>query len=111
MPQNRRCSFSFIFCFLIDHVFFFPNAPFFLFSESNGKNGAFQKNRAKKSGALRKKARDHLKNRKCTENEHLRFWGILKKMHMPSHDKFLFQMLFEAFHDTPRTWIYSESFV
>ena len=28
-------------------------------------------------------------------------WGISKKMHMPSHDKFLFHILFGAFHATP----------
>ena len=43
MPQNPIILFSVPFCFKIDHVLIFCNAPLFPFSESDRKNGAFQK--------------------------------------------------------------------
>ena len=67
MPQNPIILFSVPFCFKIDHVLIFCNAPLFPFSESDRKNGAFQK-----------LARDQFKIRKGIENEILRFWGISK---------------------------------
>ena len=70
MPQNRRCSFSVHFLFsesngknLIDHVLFFRNAP--LFYARFFWNAPFFPFDSE--------------NRKWTENEHLRFWGISKK--------------------------------
>ena len=62
-PKIEEFYFRFIFCFKIDHVLIswnaplfyvriFWNAPFFPFSESDRKNGAFQKIRTYKSGAF-----------------------------------------------------------
>ena len=80
-PKIEEFHFRFIFCFKIDHVLIFWNAPFFPFSESDRKNGAFQKIRTFKSGAFQK----------------ISTWSISKTL---SHDKILFHMLFGAFHDT-----------
>ena len=88
-PKIEDVHFRFIFCFLIDHVLFFRNTP--LFYARFFKCPFFPFSRS-------------IKNRKWTENEHLRFWGISKKMHMPSRNKFLFHMLFGAFNVTSRIW-------
>ena len=57
MPQNRRLS----------HFF-----------SENGKMGHFKKFEHKKFGHLKKLTRDQINNRKETENEIRRFWGISK---------------------------------
>ena len=44
----------------------------------NGKSVALLKNRTKKMGHFKKLARDQFFNRKGTENEILRLWGISK---------------------------------
>ena len=64
-PKIEEFHFRFIFSYKIDHVLIFWNAPlfhvrifwnapFFPFSESDRKNGAFQKIQAWKSGAFKK---------------------------------------------------------
>ena len=64
-PKIEQYHFRFLYCFWIDHVVFFWNAPlfyvrffwnapFFLSDSENGKNGAFQKIRTWKSGAFQK---------------------------------------------------------
>ena len=66
-PKIEDFHFRFISRFQTSHVFFlwnapifyvriFWNAPFFPFSESDGKNGAFQEKRTEKSGAFREKS-------------------------------------------------------
>ena len=60
------------------------------------KNGAFQK----------KMARDEISNIKERETETVQIWGISKKYAyawdiMPSPEKYIFQMLFWAFHIAP----------
>ena len=32
------------------------------------------------------------------------FWAFQKNLHMPSREKYIFHMLFRAFHDTPRSY-------
>ena len=40
---------------------------------------------------------------KKTENlKVFEFWAFQKNLHMPSREKYIFHMLFRAFHDTPR---------
>ena len=72
--------------------------------------GHFKKKEYRKVGHFEKKARDQFNFSYLilkTENEPkmniFDFGAFRKKMHMPSHDKFLFHMLFGAFHITPRT--------
>ena len=63
MPKIEEFHFRFLFCFKIDHMLKFWNAqlscvrkfwnaPFFSFSESNRKNGAFQNFRTQESWAF-----------------------------------------------------------
>ena len=61
-----------------------------LSDSENRKMGHFKKIEHKKSGHFKKLARDQFSNR-----------GISKNMHMASREKYIFHMLFGAFHITP----------
>ena len=49
------------------------------FQNQKGKIGHFKKFEHKNVGHFKKLTRDQFRNRKGTENEILRFWGISKK--------------------------------
>ena len=56
-------------------------------------------------GHFEKKARDQFKNRKWTENEYLRFWGISGKnayrmLHTSSRAKYILHIIFRSFQDS-----------
>ena len=82
-PKIEEFHFRFIFCFKIDHVLIFWNAPFFLSDSEIGKM--------------------HMINFKIENEPKMKFFdfGAFQKIEkMLSHDKILFHMLFGAFHDT-----------
>ena len=51
-----------------------------------GKMGHFEKFELKKVGHFKKLTCDQIKNRKSTENEIRRFWGISKNQHVINFD-------------------------
>ena len=64
--------------------------------------GHFKKFEHKKVGHFKKLALDHFFNRKGTENEIL---GAFQKIgKILSREKYIFHMLFEASHGTPRNY-------
>ena len=105
-PKIEEFHFRFLFCFKIDHVrkirnapLFYVrniwNAPFFPFSESDRKNGAFQQKKRLESLAFRKNTWSILKqkrNRKWNSS----IFGHFRKKQKLSHDKIIFHMLFGA---------------
>ena len=110
MLQNRAYSFSVLFSFSNRSAFFskcffmfeIPEMPHFPPSDSeNGKMGLFSNFKHNKVGYFEKKARDQFQNGESTEIKYVRFRGILVKMHIPSHAKFILHILLRAFQVTP----------
>ena len=69
-----------------------------------GKMGHFNNFSYRKTGHFEK--RHVISFNEKTRNEpkmELFEFGVFKKMHMASREKYIFHMLFGAFHDTPRT--------
>ena len=88
----------------------------FLISNSdsnNGKKGAFQDFRTKKSVAFREKTRDRFWNEKGTENEYNRFFGHFKIFEHDfrtcrfSHVQNILHILLGAMQWTSRTWSFA----
>ena len=86
MPKNSKYYFRFLFCFQPGHATFPPNGSFSIsyvfhemphFSQLQNQIGkmAFEGKSILKMGHFDEKARDHVKNRKRTENETLRIFG------------------------------------
>ena len=72
----------------------------FCFQNQMGKVGHFEKKK-------------HVINKKTGNGSKMNifdFGAFRKEMHIPSHDKFLFHMLFGAFHVTPRSNSRSKTF-
>ena len=65
-----------------------------------GKMGHFKKFEHKKVGQFKKLIRDQFQNRKRTENEILRFWGISKNYEKALTWQNPLSHVFGAFHDT-----------
>ena len=59
---------------------------------------AFKKTNIKKRGISQKK---HVINFKKAQKPKMK-WGISKKLHKPPREKYIFLMLFGAFHNTSR---------
>ena len=75
-----------------------------IFQNQIGKMGHFKKMNIKKRGISNKM---HVINFK-SENEPKMKWGISKKKPMQSREKYIFHMLFGAFHNTSRILKFSE---
>ena len=81
-------------------MFEFWSSPYFTFSESDRKIGAFQKI---STWSILKMKRNRKWNSPISGH-------FKKNMQMLSHDKIIFHMLFGAFHVTPRMWNGSVNF-
>ena len=101
MPKIRTLSDSL--CFYVRIVItcsFFEMPDFHMFDYFEMPNFRIRMNR--KSGISKK---EHVMRIRTKNREKLKvfeFWAFQKKLHMPSREKYIFHMLFRAFHDTPR---------
>ena len=115
-PKFEQFHFRFISRLKTSHVSFFLNAPFFCSKKirnaplflsyfGNGKMGHFNNFSYRKTENFEKRHVISLNEKTRNEPKMELFeFGVFKKIHMASREKYIFHMLFGAFHDTPRTW-------